>query len=163
MWLPRESHIPWQQCRDASQEVLKQLWKLNIKKPEVPHTTISFPQRIECKDRCDPDSLGKVPDSLQCLTKIREGLHHYHKLLTRFSNSGLTAELQDALNSLLQLLLTEDGGSQKETNSPAILDNVQEWEKTPLQNFTLWRLQSFAVVVARVLSHCASLSEASMI
>ncbi|KAH0629174.1 hypothetical protein JD844_011044 [Phrynosoma platyrhinos] len=48
-------------------------------------------------------------------------------------------------------------GSNKESSSPVTKILGPVWQKGPLQNLTLWRLQSFGIVVARVFSHCASL------
>ncbi|XP_042303523.1 interleukin-23 subunit alpha-like [Sceloporus undulatus] len=185
MTLPRETNNVWQHGKDASYEILRQLEKLDIREPEVFNTTIQFPQPIECSDSCDPDSLTTT-NKMHCLTKISKGLHDYHNLLVMFDDSEvmMTTELQKVLNSLLQLPLLKmrhyfriyhvkigvglgvfltqmlyllQDGSNKESRSPVTKTSGPAWQKGPLQNLTLWRLQSFAVVVARVFSHCASL------
>ncbi|XP_025020936.1 interleukin-23 subunit alpha [Python bivittatus] len=150
MRLPRESDTDWQGCKNASQEVLKQLWKLNVGEMAIA-ATITFPERIDCNDRCDPDSL--VKNSMLCLVKIRRGLHHYQELLRQYSTLDSTAELQTAMRNLLQLL-PKDGVS-AEDSSPA--EEIAIWEKTFIEQHILQRLQLFAVLVARVFAHCAAL------
>ncbi|XP_063149027.1 interleukin-23 subunit alpha [Candoia aspera] len=150
MRLPRESDIDWHGCKNASQEVLRQLWKLNVSQMEI-NSTIPFPERIECSDHCDPDSL--VKNSMQCLMKIRQGLRHYQELLRQYLKPDSAAELQTAVTNLLQLLLKDSvitGGS-----SPA--EQTESWEYPHIENHILQRLQSFAILVARVLAHCAAL------
>ncbi|XP_061471162.1 interleukin-23 subunit alpha [Rhineura floridana] len=156
MRLPRKSNFSWQDCKDASQEILGELWKLRVNKPlVVTAPTIPFSQRIECRDNCDPDSL--VNNKTHCLNKIHQGLRHYHELLVQFSNPELTTKLQNALLKAKCLLLLSKVGGNFESSSPVSPTFVTEWEKGLLQDSILWRLQSFAVVVARVFSHCAAL------
>ncbi|KAM6475925.1 interleukin-23 subunit alpha [Liasis olivaceus] len=150
MRLPRESDTDWQGCNNASQEVLKQLWKLNVSEMAIA-TTITFPQQIDCNDHCDPDSL--VKNSMLCLMKICRGLHRYQELLRQYSTSDSTAELQTAMMNLLQLLPKD--GIIAEDSSPA--EEIVIWEKTFIEKHILQRLQLFAVLVARVFAHCAAL------
>ncbi|XP_026573186.1 interleukin-23 subunit alpha [Pseudonaja textilis] len=146
MRLPRESNIDWQGCKTASREILKHLQELNVTEVEKP-LIISFPQRIECNDHCDPDSLGK--NSMLCLMKISRGLHRYQELLTQYATSD-TTELRTAVTNLLQLL------PKNESSSPA--QQMQAWEKLHVMDTILQRLQLFAILVARVFSHCAALN-----
>nr|XP_060616921.1 interleukin-23 subunit alpha [Anolis sagrei ordinatus] len=155
MRLPRETKADWERGKDASYEILKQLEKLDIKKPPAFETTVQFPKPIECSDSCDPDSLATT-NKMPCLTKISQGLRHYHDLLAMFSDPTVPTELQNALDTLLELPL--NGGSSNEGHSPVTRTAVPAWQMAPLQNLTLWRLQSFGVVVARVFSHCAALA-----
>ncbi|KAG8129441.1 hypothetical protein E2320_016247, partial [Naja naja] len=147
MRLPQESDIDWQGCKTASQEILKHLKKLNVTEVEKP-LIISFPQRIACNDHCDPDSLGK--NSMLCLMKISRGLHRYQELLTQYATSDTTTELRTAVTNLLQLL------PKNESSSPA--QQMQAWEKPHVMDVILQRLQLFAILVARVFSHCAALN-----
>ncbi|XP_032067394.1 interleukin-23 subunit alpha [Thamnophis elegans] len=147
MRLPRESDIDWQGCKTASQDILKHLQKLNVTKVEK-RINISLPRQIECNDHCDPDSLSK--NSTLCLMKIRRGLHRYQELLTQYAKSDTTTGLRTAVTNLLKLL-RED-----ESNSPA--KQLQEWEKSHVADVILQRLQLFAILVARVFSHCATLN-----
>nr|XP_008102303.1 PREDICTED: interleukin-23 subunit alpha [Anolis carolinensis] len=156
MRLPRETKAVWQRGKDASYEILRQLEKLDIKKPAAFETTVQFPQPIECSDSCDPDSLATT-NKLPCLTKISNGLRHYHDLLAMFSDPTVPTELQNALDILLELpLLNNESGN--EGRSPVSRSAVPGWQMAPLQNLTLWRLQSFGVVAARVFSHCTALA-----
>ncbi|XP_062825452.1 interleukin-23 subunit alpha [Anolis carolinensis] len=172
MRLPRETKAVWQRGKDASYEILRQLEKLDIKKPAAFETTVQFPQPIECSDSCDPDSLATT-NKLPCLTKISNGLRHYHDLLAMFSDPTVPTELQNALDILLELPLlneSEPGAyltqiihllqneSGNEGRSPVSRSAVPGWQMAPLQNLTLWRLQSFGVVAARVFSHCTALA-----
>ncbi|XP_034268929.2 interleukin-23 subunit alpha [Pantherophis guttatus] len=147
MRLPLETDIDWQGCKTASQEILKHLQKLKVTKVEKP-LNISLPRRIECNDHCDPDSLGK--NSTLCLMKIRWGLHRYQELLTQYAKSDTTTGLRTAMTNLLQLLRKD------ESSSPA--KPIQEWEKSHVVDVILQRLQLFAILMARVFSHCAALN-----
>ncbi|XP_060127049.1 interleukin-23 subunit alpha-like [Zootoca vivipara] len=112
MRLPRGNKPSWQDCKDASQEILSELWKLRLEEKEVVNTTVELPQRIECRDKCDPDSLDN--------------------------------------NKMV--------GGNMESSSPALPPTLAPWVKQALEGPILLRLQSFAVVVARVISHCAALA-----
>ncbi|XP_062977523.1 interleukin-23 subunit alpha [Elgaria multicarinata webbii] len=146
----RERATPWEQWKRASTEILDELWKFSTERIVIKDHRVPFPQRIECQDNCDPDSLAK--NDTRCLIKIHEGLQRYRDILVHYTNASLTAELQNALNKSL-LLLPKDGGN-TETISP---NPVPLWMKKKLQELILWRLQRFASLAARVASHCAAL------
>ncbi|XP_070592879.1 interleukin-23 subunit alpha [Erythrolamprus reginae] len=141
--------IDWRGCKAASEVILSNLQKLNVTKVET-SLNISFPPPIECSHHCDPDSLGK--DNTPCLEKIREGLQKYQKLLTQYAKTTTTTELRTAMTNLLQRL----GKVQVESSAPA--ERMQEWEKELVMNVILQRLQLFAILVARVFSHCDALN-----
>ncbi|XP_039193314.1 interleukin-23 subunit alpha [Crotalus tigris] len=167
MTLSRESDIDWQGCKTASQQVLEHLQKLNVTKVEK-SLTISLPQRIECNDHCDPDSLGK--NSMLCLVKIHRALQRYQELLTQYSKSDTTTGLRTAVTNLLQFLpkvkyVYEAKGTdyrdiatmQYESRSRA--EEIQAWEESHVVDVILQRLQLFAILMARVFAHCAALNK----
>ncbi|CAI5765298.1 interleukin-23 subunit alpha [Podarcis lilfordi] len=125
-----------------------------LNKGQEANTSVSLPQRIECSDKCDPDSLDN--NKMGCLGKIQQGLHHYHELLVRVFPPTSNTELKNTLYKLLQLV-SKVGGNM-ESSSPDLPPISAEWQKQALQDPILLRLQSFAVVVARVISHCAALA-----
>ncbi|XP_032998544.1 interleukin-23 subunit alpha, partial [Lacerta agilis] len=159
MRLPRENKPSWQDCKDASQEILSELWKLRLEKEKEVNASVPLPQRIECRDKCDPDSLDN--NKMGCLGKIHQGLHHYHKLLVHLFPPESKTELKKTLYKLLQLVSKLQVGGNMESSSPDLPPISTEWEMQALQDPILLRLQSFAVVVARVISHCAAQSEAA--
>ncbi|XP_077776213.1 interleukin-23 subunit alpha [Podarcis muralis] len=156
MRLPREDKPSWKDCKDASQEILSELWKLRLEEKVVANTSVSLPQRIECSDKCDPDSLDN------------------NKMVSVFASTrtepcpwSLPPKERDkrpkgvkctplALNS--PPFSTLMVGGNMESSSPDLPPILAEWQKEALQDPILLRLQSFAVVVARVISHCAALA-----
>nr|XP_034963974.1 interleukin-23 subunit alpha-like [Zootoca vivipara] len=120
MRLPRGNKPSWQDCKDASQEILSELWKLRLEEKEVVNTTVELPQRIECRDKCDPDSLDN--------------------------------------NKMDTILFSPTGWRKYGKQQPSPPAHFGTMGKQALEGPILLRLQSFAVVVARVISHCAALA-----
>nr|XP_056704836.1 interleukin-23 subunit alpha [Euleptes europaea] len=155
MLRPREHCTDWQGCKNASQEIIQQLWKLRVK-PLALNTTepALFPKKIDCEDHCDPESLGN-DNKMHCLQKISQGLHHYHTLLGLYSQAQNITDLRSALEKLSCLLQKDPDITERIHPSK---NNTSTWEQQLLQQDTLWRLQSFSVVVARVFAHSAALN-----
>nr|XP_028576918.1 interleukin-23 subunit alpha-like [Podarcis muralis] len=149
MRLPRENKPSWKDCKDASQEILSELWKLRLEEKVVANTSVSLPQRIECSDKCDPDSLDN------------------NKMVSVFASTraepcpwSLSPKERDKRPNLSGIEDVQGNvvGGNMESSSPDLPPILAEWQKEALQDPILLRLQSFAVVVARVISHCAALA-----
>ncbi|KAJ6658069.1 hypothetical protein lerEdw1_001545 [Lerista edwardsae] len=152
--LPKEDSNAWQHCKDASQKIVQKLWDSGVKRFIMETSwSFSFPPRIECNDSCDPDSLNR--DKKPCLQKIGQRLQQYHDLLSLLSESEskpIITDLQLAVGDLLKHFQKKEEG-----RSPRSHPHIAPWQFELLRNETLWRLQSFSVVVARVFAHCAAM------